>query len=35
MLQIFVAIAFVLIIGSLVSALYFMNHDRGTTNRMA
>ncbi|MCA8091715.1 twin transmembrane helix small protein [Burkholderia anthina] len=30
-----VAVAFVLIIGSLVSALYFMNHDRGTTKRMA
>ncbi|MCA8142995.1 twin transmembrane helix small protein [Burkholderia multivorans] len=30
-----VAIAFVLIIGSLISALYFMNHDRGTTKRMA
>ncbi|WP_098553657.1 twin transmembrane helix small protein [Burkholderia sp. JKS000303] len=30
-----VAVAFVLIIGSLISALYFMNHDRGTTKRMA
>ncbi|MGH8783211.1 twin transmembrane helix small protein [Paraburkholderia sp.] len=34
MLKIFVAVAFVLIIGSMVSALYFMNHDRGTTKRM-
>ncbi|KWK24572.1 hypothetical protein WT77_14740 [Burkholderia stagnalis] len=30
-----VAVAFVLIIGSLISALYFMNRDRGTTKRMA
>ncbi|AIO30374.1 twin transmembrane helix small protein [Burkholderia pseudomultivorans] len=29
-----VAVAFVLIIGSLVSALYFMNHDRGKSKRM-
>lgn len=29
-----VAAAFVLIIGSMISALYFMNHDRGTTKRM-
>ncbi|MBN3786888.1 twin transmembrane helix small protein [Burkholderia sp. Ac-20353] len=29
-----VAVAFVLIIGSLISALYFMNRDRGTTKRM-
>ncbi|NTX23276.1 twin transmembrane helix small protein [Burkholderia cepacia] len=30
-----VAVAFILIIGSLISALYFMNRDRGTTKRMA
>ncbi|CAN7514983.1 twin transmembrane helix small protein [Trinickia sp. LjRoot230] len=29
-----VAIAFVLIIASMVSALYFMMHDRGRTKRM-
>ncbi|RQS71982.1 twin transmembrane helix small protein [Burkholderia sp. Bp8963] len=29
-----VAVAFILIIGSLISALYFMNRDRGTTKRM-
>ncbi len=28
-----VAVAFVLIIGSLASALFFMMKDRGTTNR--
>jgi hypothetical protein len=33
-MHILVAIAFVLIIGSLASALYFMMHDRGTTQRM-
>ena len=29
-----VAVAFLLIIGSMASALYFMMHDRGTTQRM-
>jgi hypothetical protein len=33
-MHILVPIAFVLIIGSMVSALYFMMHDRGTTQRM-
>ncbi|CAE6725941.1 MULTISPECIES: twin transmembrane helix small protein [Burkholderiaceae] len=35
MKDVLVAIAFALIIGSLISALYFMNHDRGRTGRMA
>jgi Ni/Fe-hydrogenase subunit HybB-like protein len=35
MKSLLVAVAFVLIIGSLISALYFMNRDRGTTKRMA
>ncbi|KAB0632433.1 twin transmembrane helix small protein [Burkholderia latens] len=30
-----VSAAFVLIIGSLIFALYFMNHDRGRSKRMA
>ncbi|KWA05865.1 hypothetical protein WT58_22600 [Burkholderia territorii] len=30
-----VSAAFVMIIGSLVFALYFMNHDRGGSKRMA
>lgn len=30
-----VSMAFVLIIASLIFALYFMNHDRGTSKRMA
>ncbi|MXN76813.1 twin transmembrane helix small protein [Burkholderia sp. 4701] len=30
-----VAVAFILIIGSLISALYYMNRDHGTTKRMA
>ncbi|MGZ2749333.1 twin transmembrane helix small protein [Burkholderia stagnalis] len=29
-----IAVAFVLIIGSLISALYFMNRDRGKSKRM-
>lgn len=33
-MRILVAIAFVLIIASMASALYFMMHDRGTTKRM-
>jgi Protein of unknown function (DUF2909) len=33
-MHILVPIAFVLIIESMVSALYFMMHDRGTTQRM-
>jgi hypothetical protein len=33
-MRIIVAIAFVLIIASMASALYFMMHDRGTTKRM-
>lgn len=34
-MHILVAIAFVLIIASMGSALYFMMHDRGHTKRMA
>ncbi|MGS0895441.1 twin transmembrane helix small protein [Burkholderia stagnalis] len=34
MKTVLVVIAFILIIGSLISALYFMNHDRGTSKRM-
>jgi hypothetical protein len=34
LMRILVAIAFVLIIASMASALYFMMHDRGTTKRM-
>jgi len=30
-----VSVAFALIIGSLVFALYFMNHNRGRSKRMA
>ncbi|MEX3956525.1 Protein of unknown function (DUF2909) [Trinickia symbiotica] len=33
-MHIIVAIAFVIIIGSMASALYFMMHDRGRTKRM-
>jgi hypothetical protein len=33
-MRIFVAIAFILIIASLVSALYFMMTDKGKTKRM-
>jgi Protein of unknown function (DUF2909) len=33
-MHIFVAIAFILIIGSLVSALYFMMTDKGRSKRM-
>ena len=33
-MQIIIAIAFVLIIASMASALYFMMHDRGRTKRM-
>jgi hypothetical protein len=33
-MHIFVAIAFILIIGSLVSALYFMMTDKGKSKRM-
>ncbi len=33
-MHILVPIAFVLIIASMVSALYFMMHDRGRTKRM-
>jgi hypothetical protein len=33
-MHIIVAIAFVLIIASMASALYFMMHDRGKTKRM-
>ena len=33
-MHIFVAVAFILIIASMVSALYFMMHDRGRTKRM-
>ncbi len=33
-MHILVPIAFVLIIASMVSALYFMMHDRGHTKRM-
>jgi branched-subunit amino acid transport protein AzlD len=33
-MHIFVAIAFILIIASLVSALYFMMTDKGKTKRM-
>jgi hypothetical protein len=33
-MHIFVAIAFILIIGSLASALYFMMTDKGKTKRM-
>lgn len=32
-MHIFVAVAFVLILGSLASALFFMMRDKGTTNR--
>ncbi|TKC89577.1 twin transmembrane helix small protein [Trinickia terrae] len=34
MFHVLVVIAFVLIIASLVSALYFMMHDQGKTKRM-
>lgn len=33
-MQIIVTIAFILIIASMASALYFMMHDRGRTKRM-
>jgi hypothetical protein len=33
-MHIIVAIAFILIIASMASALYFMMHDRGKTKRM-
>ena len=33
-MHILVAIAFILIIASMVSALYFMMHDKGKTKRM-
>jgi hypothetical protein len=33
-MHIFVAVAFALIVASMVSALYFMMHDRGKTKRM-
>ena len=33
-MHILVPIAFVFILGSLASALYFMIHDKGTTKRM-
>jgi len=33
-MHIFIPIAFVLIIGSMASALYFMMRDRGTAQRM-
>jgi hypothetical protein len=33
-MHILVAVAFILIIASMVSALYFMMHDRGRTKRM-
>jgi len=33
-MHILVAIAFILIIASMGSALYFMMHDRGSTQRM-
>jgi Protein of unknown function (DUF2909) len=33
-MHIIIAIAFVLIIASMASALYFMMHDRGRTKRM-
>lgn len=33
-MHVLVPIAFVLIIGSMASALYFMTHDRGSTRRM-
>ncbi|GAB3628653.1 membrane protein [Pandoraea terrae] len=32
-MRILVAVAFVLILGSLASALFFMMRDKGTTNR--
>ncbi|MGI4984736.1 MAG: twin transmembrane helix small protein [Janthinobacterium lividum] len=34
-MRIFIAIAFLLILASLGSALFFMMRDRGTTKRMA
>ena len=33
-MHVIVPIAFILIIASMASALYFMMHDRGTTKRM-
>jgi branched-subunit amino acid transport protein AzlD len=33
-MHIIIAIAFILIIASMTSALYFMMHDRGKTKRM-
>lgn len=33
-MHILVAVAFILIIASMVSALYFMMHDQGKTKRM-
>ena len=34
-MHVIVPIAFILIIASMASPLYFMMHDRGTTKRMA
>ena len=34
-MRIFVVIAFILIVGSLASALFYLMRDKGTTNRTA